>query len=329
MEYTEHELRKLRYRFCEDVGAPIQVLQEPYFSDRLSLFDKDYGTVGKWDEYYEYVTESFRTITDYLEWYHTLRKNIIKVVSETDAFKRFNESEEITSKIKEFRPVIGDVNLYTQEQVKDGSNCFISIDMRKANFQTLRHIDPEIVFGCDTYEDFIDEFTDVPLVKKSKKTRTIIFGQLNPNRTMKCERMIMGMIESSVTPLIGSWFELFSMNSDELIYKLRPGNNFDEVIGLVSSIVNEDFLYNEFNLDLRVKFFSLRCHNFKTAASDKIMNVFVKEYNDGSKDYKCANEIYFPQTYKLINGLGIKDSDLVFYYDKSELAKFFSPLVMV
>ena len=41
------------------------------------------------------------------------------------------------------------------------------------------------------------------------------------------------------------------------------------------------------------------------------------------------NEIYFTQTYKLINGIEIEDDDLVFYFNKSELAKFLQPLIKV
>ena len=71
----------------------------------------------------------------------------------------------------------------------------------------------------------------------------------------------------------------------------------------------------------------------KKSASKKVtfkaLGTVVISEKIGKKTYKCANEIYFPQTYKLINGLEVTDSDLVFYYDKTELAKFFSPLIMV
>ena len=59
------------------------------------------------------------------------------------------------------------------------------------------------------------------------------------------------------------------------------------------------------------------------------MNVFVKRHHTGKNEYKCANEIYFPQTYKLINGIEVNDNDLVFYYDKTELCKFFKPIELV
>ena len=140
----------------------------------------------------------------------------------------------------------------------------------------------------------------------------------------------MGIVEEYIRKTcVGDWFELFSMNSDELIYKLKPGFNFTDAIKTVSKSVTENSLLINLGLDIRIEFFKLVCHYFKTVNSDKVMTVFIKEHSDGSKTYKCANEVYFPQTYKLINGLETTDDDLVFYYNKSELARFFAPLTMV
>lgn len=331
MEKNVHELNLLRHRFVEDTGAPIQVLQDPYFSQRLALFDKEYNTLQDYKSYVKFVDEAFGgKITVFLEQYHSLRDRIVGHVSNTDAFKAFCEDEKITKAIKDYQPVIGSPNLYTQEQVKKGSNQFLSLDMKKANFQTLKWINPAILFDCDTYEDFIKKFTDVEWVAKSKRTREIVFGKLNPNRTMKYEKILMGMVEEYTRKtVITEWFDLFSINSDELIYKLKPGLNFKDAINAVSKSVTEENLHFNLGLHIRMEFFELVCHYFKTASSDKIMNVFLKKHPEGTKTYKCANEVYFPQTYKLINGLEIVDDDLVFYYDKSELAKFFSPITMV
>lgn len=329
-EINEHELKLLRHRFCEDSGAPIQVLVDPYFLERLALFETDYNSLTAYQSYTKYVKEAFdNNVQEFLETYHSLRDKIIGTVSNSEAFRRFQEDEKITKEIKEYKPVIGDVNLYTQEQIKEGSNFFLSIDMKKANFQTLRWIDPAIVFDCETYEDFIKKFTDMEWAAKSKRTREIIFGKLNPNRTMKYERIIMGTVEKTITNIVKDWFDLFSLNSDEVIYKLKPGANIDDAINKLSKSLDEKSLYIALGLNLRVEFFKLICYHFKTQSSDKIMNVFVKEHTDGRKTYKCANEIYFPQTYKLINGLNVNEHDLVFYYDKSELAKFFNPIEMV
>ena len=327
----EHDLKLLRHRFCEDTGAPIQVLQDPYFTQRLNLFEKEFNTLTDYNSYVKYVDETFDgNINSHLEFYHSLRDRIIGEVSNSKAFKDFQEDGTITKQIKEFKPSMGNVNLYTQEQVKEGGNCFLSFDMKKANFQTLKWANPAIVFDCNTYEDFISKFTDMEWAKKSKRTREIIFGKLNPNRTMKYEKILMGIVEEYLNKtIIPDWFDEFSLNSDEIIYKLKPGLDFNKAIKAVTNVITEDNLFTNLGINLRMEFFKLVFYQFKTYNSDKLMNVFVKEHTNGKKTYKCANEIYFPQTYKLINGIEINDDDLAFYYDKSELAKFYHPLEMV
>ena len=327
----EHDLKLLRHRFCEDTGVPIQVLQDPYFTQRLNLFEKEFNTLTDYDSYVKYVDETFDgNINSYLEFYHSLRDRIIGEVSNSKAFKDFQEDGAITKQIKEFKPSMGNVNLYTQEQVKEGGNCFLSFDMKKANFQTLKWANPAIVFDCNTYEDFISKFTDMEWAKKSKRTREIIFGKLNPNRTMKYEKILMGIVEEYLNKtIIPDWFDEFSLNSDEIIYKLKPGLDFNKAIKAVTNVITKDNLFTNLGINLRMEFFKLVFYQFKTYNSDKLMNVFVKEHTNGKKTYKCANEIYFPQTYKLINGIEINDDDLAFYYDKSELAKFYHPLEMV
>ena len=40
---------RAKERFCKDCNIPIRLFQEPYFTDRLKLFDKFYGTLEKWN----------------------------------------------------------------------------------------------------------------------------------------------------------------------------------------------------------------------------------------------------------------------------------------
>ena len=39
----------LKKRFCSDCNIPIRIFQEPYFTERLKLYDKLYGTLEKWE----------------------------------------------------------------------------------------------------------------------------------------------------------------------------------------------------------------------------------------------------------------------------------------
>ena len=69
---------------------------------------------------------------------------------------------------------------------------------------------------------------------------------------------------------------------------------------------------------------------FKVATSSSILTVYEKEdYLNGHKRIlKGVPATYFPQVYKLLNGMEISDSDLVFYYEH-ELCKFLNPLELI
>ena len=43
---------RAKERFCKDCNIPIRIFQEPYFTDRLTLYNKFYGTLCfvKWGD---------------------------------------------------------------------------------------------------------------------------------------------------------------------------------------------------------------------------------------------------------------------------------------
>lgn len=48
-EIAMSDMIKLRQRFCKDCDIPVNIFDEPYFSDRLKLFDFLYNSISKWD----------------------------------------------------------------------------------------------------------------------------------------------------------------------------------------------------------------------------------------------------------------------------------------
>jgi len=53
---------KAKERFCKDCNIPLRLFQEPYFADRLKLYDKFYGTISKWNLFVEELKKiSLRT----------------------------------------------------------------------------------------------------------------------------------------------------------------------------------------------------------------------------------------------------------------------------
>ena len=42
---------KLRQRFAKDIGVPIKIFVEPYFSNMLDLYEEHYGARTKWTQF--------------------------------------------------------------------------------------------------------------------------------------------------------------------------------------------------------------------------------------------------------------------------------------
>lgn len=336
MVETSTDLKHLRTRFVSDYNLPIQVLQSPYFEDRLELLEEEYGAKTSYNELMSLIDERFEgNPNKFLEYYHQVRDNIITNVTNSDAYKDFISNDKF---IKNFTPICGNRNLYTNEQ--DGC-MFISYDMKKANFQTLRYANPAIVHDADTYENFIGKFTDLDYIKNSKYTRQVIFGKMNPKRTMSLEKWITNefakSIVSSTNGIINIFAKgysrdyvmiekltLFSLNSDEIIFKWNgTEEEFDE-IEVIPYVIFE-------GVEFKASKFKLHARQFKLATSSSILTVYEKEdyLNAHKRILKGVPATYMPQVYKLLGGMEINpQSDLIFYYEH-ELCQFLNPLELI
>ena len=316
------ELKKLRTRFVSDLNLPIQVVQNPYFEDRLALCEKDYGAATAYDELWDVIIDRFGgNPTKFLEYYHQVRDDIITKVTNSEAYKEFISDNKF---VKNFTPICGNRNLYTNEQ--DGC-MFISYDMKKANFQTLKYANPAIVYDTDTYEKFIGKFTDLDYIKNSKYTRQVIFGKMNPKRTMNLEKWITNEFAKELSNDVAMKdYELFSLNADEIIFKFKgTEEEFDKVD------IEPTICHFGGSVEFKGSKFKLHARQFKLATSTSILTVYEKEdYLNGHKRVlKGVPATYFPQVYKLLNGMEINaHSDLIFYYEH-ELCKFLNPLELI
>ena len=83
---------RAKERFCKDCNIPIRLFQEPYFMDRLTLFDKFYGTLEKWNIFLD-ALQKYHCEQDYFEEYNRVKDATILSIKESEAYKRFNEED--------------------------------------------------------------------------------------------------------------------------------------------------------------------------------------------------------------------------------------------
>ena len=310
-------LKQFRSKFVKDYQLPIQVVQSPYIEANLKLLEDDCQANLKYLDLLETVRDKFGgNMQKFLEYRHSVEDQILGYILNSEAYKAFNGDK---STIPSEPPIVGSPELYTKEQC----GCFfVSYDMIKANFQALRYANPAIVKDCDTYEQFIEKFTDIEYFKHAKQLRQVLFGKLNGKRTSSIEKYISNLFAKELAKRHEGKMKLYSIKTDEIILKfLGTEEEFKKLC-----VKNEEF--NGFRF--RVNKFKLVSKDFKRGNSDKNLTAYIKEdyLNGGKRTLHCVPDTYYPQVYKLLNGMELSDSDLVFYYDH-ELAKFMYPLELL
>ena len=319
-QQTPLEIKQLRRRFIKDYDLPLQIVHSPYFEDRLELAENEYGAKTKYDNLLSLINERFDgKASKFLDEYNNVKTNIITTVSNSKAFKDFISNDKFL--IKDIKLTCPNRNLYTNEQ--DGC-LFVSFDMKKANFQTLRYANPSIVYDANTYEEFIGKFTDLDYIKESKYTRQRIFGELNPKRTMMLEQYITNEFAKEYQAKLGIYgFTPFSLKNDEIIFKFEGGEEEFKHFNISSTIEYDGIIY-------KVSKFKLHARQFKLATSSSILTIYEKEeYSDVHKRIlKGVPATYYPQVDKLLRGEEITPLDLKFYYEH-EICSFDYPLTLL
>ena len=135
----------------------------------------------------------------FLEYRHSIEDQILSYNLNSEAYKEFNGDK---SAVPSETPIVGSPELYTKEQC---NHFFVSYDMIKANFQALRYANPAIVKDCETYEQFIEKFTDIEYFKHAKQLRQVLFGKLNGKRTSSIEKYISNLFAKEFSQRLGKW----------------------------------------------------------------------------------------------------------------------------
>ena len=310
--------KSLRGIFINDFSLPITTVEDPYFDKQIHLLEDSFGAATKYLELMCTIRDYFNGNPQaFLEHRRSVKDKILSEILASEGYKAMLADK---SPLEDYTPLVGARELYTEEQ--DGG-MFVSFDMVKANFQALRYVDPSIVRDCDTWEEYVSKFTDIPYIAAAKQVRQEVLGKLNGKRLAAIERRIANDFAKVLVERYGDKFTLFSIKTDEIILKFngkeKEFENFE--------INNEEFQGFKF----RANKFKLHMRVFKRAFSEKRIVVYEKEdyLNAHRRILKAVPATYYPQVYKLLNGMKINDSeDLIFSYDH-ELCMFKYPLELV
>ena len=298
---------RAKERFCKDCNIPIRLFQDPYFTDRLKLFDKFYGTLEKWNIFLDEL-QKYHCEQDYFEEYNRVKDAAIISIKESETYKRFNEED-----MNKYR--VTHENLPNKDIFKPSNDgkLFISIDMRKANFSSLYHYDNSMFSGAKTWEEFISKFTENKHIINSKYIRQVILGNCNPKRHITYEKYLMNEVLNFLYDHVGEERVVFFSN-DEIVYDMS-NINIDTLRLVVKSI--DTVLKERIDIPLKVELFILH----KIDNTDGYYKEIFKENREKDIEFKCLDNYMLPFVIRYFLGEEITDSDKVFYHE-GLLAKF-------
>lgn len=298
---------RAKERFCKDCNIPIKIFQEPYFTDRLTLYDKFYGTLGKWNVFLSELGK-YHCEQDYFEEYNRVKDAAILDIKSTEAYQKFNEED--MNKYAVSHKNLPNKDIFKLS--KDGK-CFISIDMRKANFSSLCHYNADIFGEANFWEEFIGRYTDNQHIINSKYIRQVILGNCNPKRHITYEKYLMDGALTYLTEVFISMNRIVFFSNDEIVLDVSDmdKNKQERIVFAISNGMKD------MPVPLKTELFVLH----KIGGTDGYYKEIMGENENIEIEFKCLDNFALPFVLRKFLGEDVTESDRVFYHE-GLLAKF-------
>ena len=199
--------------FCKlmDISVP-EYEHFDYYINQFSKLEK-WKNIKKLIKIYEEAEEKYGDLYEY-----RLKKSneIIEYLKNTRAYNELQDDNLL--------PDLPTTKNFEYSEDKK----YISIDINKANWVVLKKYDPEFAPELgNSYENFISKF-DVPeIFNHSKQLRQYIFGNINPKRQGKAQRVVTQSILNKYNHLN---LDIACIKNDEVIYSFESFNQIEEIL---------------------------------------------------------------------------------------------------
>lgn len=292
--------KEILSRFAKDYGLPIQPVESEHFLKSLKFLSEsapEFEKIGTQLQWLQDAVSNLGSESAFLDYSKNLIDRVIAKVRETNEYKFLCESALTTKHVS-----LQKIEVYSMANV---GHTFISIDLKSANFNSLRWFSAKMFDGYETFSDYLKEFTDLKYFQESKYLRQVVFGHLEPKKQVVIQKNLM----ISISELISKEFDIAigdikSVGTDELVILVDPNDAGEFVRSIESKIAYSNKSLAEI---IKVEAFTLASINGR--------KMFVKEYLDGSKEFKAIPHNVFLQAFKRYYGLEINQADLMFEHD--------------
>ena len=120
---------------------------------------------------------------------------------------------------------------------------YLSIDLKMANWQAMKKYDPSFINELgETYSELLNKFEVPEVFHKSKHFRQYIFGNLNPKKQMKVQRVLVEDIKNAMSRYN---LKIECIKHDEIIYSFEDIKDVREII---EGLDGDDFTVRAFTI---------------------------------------------------------------------------------
>ena len=167
--------------------------------------------------------------------------------------------------------------------------------------------------NSDTWEEFIERYTENKHIVNSKYIRQVILGNCNPKRQVTYEKYLMGLVLEVLIDELGySTSDIAFYSNDEIVIDMGKYKGCINKQKILEMAVNV-----RFNIPFRIELFYLH----KITGTDGYYKEIVKNIIEREYEFKCLNNYTLPFVLRKFNGEEITENDKVFYHE-GLLSKF-------
>lgn len=182
---------------------------------------------------------------------------------------------------------------------------YISIDMKTANFTSMKFFNKEMVLGFDDWQTLIKSFTDIEYFIQSKHFRQIVFGNIKgvASKIVTIQKYLTKYLHDALQNHI----TITSVSHDEIIIETTQETikSDMECINKCITTLPENMANIWKIVTFTVSSINNSVYNLKTILDNNTFEKLNFEIRNTDKDF-------YPQVYKYVMGIDVTPYDMKF-----------------
>lgn len=244
-----------------------------------------------------------------------LKEDISSAIKSSPCWANY-ENDDMSSYTQKTQETLKTLNIQFEKgnpyQIGNDNIYFVSVDIRSANFTSMKYYHPQLTLGCSSWEELVSKFTDVKFFTAIKIFRQKVFWLVEPTKLNKISNFLISIAAGHIANKVGMEGRKVWINTDELIITCptndpQGAKEFSEKIS--NSLVDCEQLSG---IQLRTETYRLRVLSKK---KEFIMKEVLR-FGEGldfivEPEFKSVEPVYYAACFKHYFQLGpVEERDL-------------------